>query len=151
MNPFELLKEDHRKVAQLMEQLENIQGGGDRKGQKDLFRQIKEELEVHSQIEEAIFYPALQVETETEEITREAYEEHKLVKTILNELEKMPVEDPQWMARFTVLRENVEHHVEEEEEEMFSKAHEVLNELELSEIAQEMEQEKKRMFATMHE
>jgi len=150
MNPFELLKKDHEKVAELMDRLEET-GGSAVKTRQDLFRQIQEELEIHAQIEEAIFYPALQVETETEDVTREAYEEHKLVKTLLKQLEQLPKDDMQWAAKFKVLKENVEHHVEEEEGEMFTKARKVLENDELEELGEEMVQEKKRMMAVMRE
>jgi hypothetical protein len=150
MNPFELLKKDHQKVASLMDRLEKTTERGI-KTREDLFKQIKEELDIHAQIEEAIFYPALQVETETEEITREAYEEHKLVKSLLSELESLPKDDEQWGAKFKVLKENVEHHVEEEEGEMFTKARKALDKEELDELGEQMEEEKKRMMASIAE
>lgn len=150
MNPFELLKKDHQKVAELIDRVENTTDRAS-KTRQDLFEQIKEELEIHAQIEETIFYPALQVETETEDITREAYEEHKLVKTLLQELDQMPKDDEQWAAKFKVLKENVEHHVEEEEGEMFTKAKQALGKDELEELGDEMEEEKKRMMAAMRD
>ena len=150
MNAFELLKKDHEKVAGLMDRVEETTDNAV-KTRQDTFRQIMEELQIHAQIEETIFYPALQVETETEDITREAYEEHKVVKTLLKELDSMPKDDPQWIAKFKVLKENVEHHVEEEEGEMFTKARKVLEKEELDELGQEMQEEKKRMMAAIRE
>src|SRR5688572_8111329 len=150
MNPFELLKQDHRKVADLMDRVEETTDKAV-KTRQETFKKIMEELEIHAQIEETIFYPALQVETETEDITREAYEEHKVVKTLLKELDGMPKDDPQWAAKFKVLKENVEHHVEEEEGQMFEKARKTLEKEDLDELGKEMEEEKKRMMAVMHE
>ena len=150
MNPFELLKKDHEKVSGLMKRLETTTERGVRTRQ-DLFKQLKEELDIHAHIEETIFYPALQIETETEDITREALEEHKIVKTLLSELERMSKDDEQWSAKFMVLKENVEHHVEEEEGEMFTKARKALGKEELDELGEEMNEEKKRMMAGVTE
>jgi hypothetical protein len=150
MNPFELLKKDHEKVSSLMKRLEKTTERGV-KTRQDLFKQLKDELDVHAHIEETIFYPTLQVEDETEEITREAFEEHRVVKTLLTELEKMSKDDEQWSAKFMVLKENVEHHVEEEEGEMFTKARKALEKEELEELGDEMNEEKKRMMAGVSE
>ena len=150
MNPFELLKKDHEKVSGLMKRLEKTTERGI-KTRQDLFTQLKEELDVHAHIEETIFYPALQIETETEDVTREALEEHKIVKTLLSELESMSKDDEQWSAKFMVLKENVEHHVEEEEGEMFTQARKALDREELDELGEEMNEEKKRMMAGVTE
>jgi hemerythrin-like domain-containing protein len=88
---------------------------------------VKTELDLHAQIEETIFYPALEEADETRDITLEAYEEHRLVKQLLGELESMQKDTEEWTARFSVLKENVEHHVEEEEGELFPKAKKVLS------------------------
>ena len=150
MNPFELLKKDHEKVSGLMKRLETTTERAV-KTREELFSQLKEELDVHAQIEEAIFYPALQIETETEDITREALEEHKIVKTLLAELDSAAKDDAQWSAKFTVLKEMVEHHVEEEEGEMFKQARQALDKEELDELGEEMNEEKKRMLAGITE
>jgi hypothetical protein len=150
MNPFEILKKDHEKVSGLMQRLEKTTERGV-KTRQDLFKQVKEELDVHAHIEETIFYPALQVETETEDIAREAIEEHRIVKTLLSELERMPKDDEQWSAKFMVLKENLEHHIEEEEGEMFTKARKALDKDELDELGEEMNEEKKRMMAGITE
>ena len=81
MNAFELLRADHEKVAQLFERLESATG----KAKLGVFDQIKTELELHTHIEEKIFYPALERPAETQELTAEAYEEHATVKNLLRE------------------------------------------------------------------
>ena len=111
MDAFELLKADHRKVSKLFDQLESVNGNK----KFDVFEQIKAELDLHAHIEETILYPALEKLEETHEITLEAYEEHKLVKTLLAELAQANSADDEWQAKAKVLRENVDHHVEEEE------------------------------------
>src|SRR6185295_4061528 len=113
MDAFELLKADHKKVAELFDLLETASG----KRKLDVFKQIKSELEVHTHIEETVFYPALEKPEETHDLTLEAYEEHKVVKTLLAELAGARTANDEWQAKAKVLRENVEHHVEEEENE----------------------------------
>jgi iron-sulfur cluster repair protein YtfE (RIC family) len=138
MNAFNLLKADHEKVADI---LETIDGTTERaiKGRDELFARLKLELELHTRIEEEIFYPALEEAEETRDITLEAYEEHRLVKQLLAELESAPKDDEQWTAKFTVLKENIEHHVEEEEGEMFKKARRVLSEEELETLGERLQ------------
>lgn len=121
MNAFALLKADHEKVAGI---LDRIEGTAERavKGRAELFARLKNELDVHARIEEEIFYPALEEADETRDIALEAYEEHRIVKQLLKELASAPKDNEQWTAKFTVLKENIEHHVEEEEGEMFKKA-----------------------------
>jgi len=127
MNAFTLLKADHKKVAGILEKIDETTERGV-KTREELFTQLKTELDIHTRIEETIFYPALKDADETHDITLEAYEEHKVVKTLLDELESLGKDQEEWTAKFTVLKENIEHHVEEEEGEMFTKARKVLGE-----------------------
>jgi hypothetical protein len=143
MNPFELLKTDHEKVAGLMEKIDATTERGI-KTREDLFTQLKTELDLHAQIEEKIFYPAIEDAEETRDITLEAYEEHNLVKQLLTELEAEDKGSEQWTAKFTVLKENVEHHVEEEEGEMFKKARTVLSKEELDELGEQLQTAKQQ-------
>jgi iron-sulfur cluster repair protein YtfE (RIC family) len=146
MNAFELLKQDHEKVSGIFEKLEPTTERGV-KTRTELFAQLKQELEIHTRVEEEIFYPAIKNAKETRDITLEAYEEHHVVKQLLNELEELPVDDETWGAKLKVLQENVEHHVEEEEDEMFKSAREVLSKDEIEELGTRMEaakQEQKR-------
>ncbi len=85
------------------------------------------------------FNPALKKETETRDITLEGFEEHKVVKTLLGELETLGKDQEEWTAKFTVLKENIEHHVEEEEGEMFTKARKVLSEAEAEDLGTRLE------------
>ena len=101
-------------------------------------------LDVHARIEETIFYPELKKADETRDITLEAFEEHRLVKQLLGELEEMDKGAEEWTAKFTVLKENVEHHVEEEEGEMFPKARKVSSEEQAEIIGTRMEAEKEK-------
>ena len=138
MNAFTVLKADHKKVAGILEKIDATTERGV-KTREDLFTQLKSELDLHAHIEETILYPALEKADETRDITLEAYEEHRLVKQLLGELESMDKGDEQWTARFTVLKENIEHHVEEEEGEMFKKARKVLSEEEAEDMGARLE------------
>lgn len=141
MNAFTLLKADHKKVAGLLEKLDSTTERGV-KTREELFTQLKTELDVHARIEETIFYPALEKADETRDITLEAFEEHRLVKQLLNELQSLGKDKEEWTAKFTVLKENVEHHVEEEEGEMFRKARKVLSEADAEALGTRMEKAK---------
>jgi hypothetical protein len=140
MDAFELLKADHKKVADLFDRLEAASG----KAKFDVFQQINSELELHTHIEEKIFYPAIEKPEETHDLTLEAYEEHKVVKTLLAELAGAKTADDEWQAKAKVLQEKVEHHVEEEENELFDKADDVLSDEEIEALGNRMEAEKAR-------
>ncbi len=145
MDAFELLKEDHKKVSGIFEKLEPTTERGV-KTREELFAQLKQELDVHAQIEETILYPVLKESKETEDITLEAYEEHHVVKQLLAELEELPKDDESWGAKLTVLKENVEHHVEEEEGEMFKDARKVFSQEQIEEMGAKLEAAKQEQL-----
>lgn len=140
MDAFKLLKADHEKVAELFKRLERASG----KAKLNVFKQIKTELELHAHIEEKIFYPALEKPSETHDLTLEAYEEHTQVKKLLAELGRARTANDEWQAKAKVLQENVEHHVEEEENELFPKADKALGDEAIEDLGQRMEAEKAR-------
>lgn len=140
MDAFNLLKADHRKVEDLFKRLEQERG----KRKLTVFEQIKTELELHTHIEEKIFYPALEEAKETHDLALEAYEEHDVVKKLLKSLSRARTADDEWEAQSKVLQENVEHHVEEEENELFKKAGSVFSEEEIENLGEQMEAEKER-------
>ena len=146
MNAFELLKEGHKKVSQIFEKLEPTTEQAV-KTRDELFAKLKNELEIHTRIEETIFYPVLKAAAETRAITLEAYEEHKVVKELLEEMTALPQSSEQWTAKLTVLKESVEHHVEEEEGEMFKSAREVLTKEQAEELGARLEAEKAQLAA----
>lgn len=144
MDAFNLLKADHRKVEELFAQLESARG----QAKLRVFEQIKTELELHTHIEETIFYPALEEPKETHDLTLEAYEEHDVVKKLLKELGRAKTANEEWEAKAKVLQENVEHHVEEEENELFKKANSALSADEIETLGEQMESEKERKQRT---
>jgi iron-sulfur cluster repair protein YtfE (RIC family) len=140
MDPFKLLKEDHEKVSELFKRIESASGQAKLK----LFKELKSELDLHAHIEETIFYPLLEKPRESHDITLEAYEEHKVVKDLLAQLAGAKKPSDEWEAKLTVLRENVEHHVNEEEGELFDKASDVLTGEQAEALGDQMAAEKKR-------
>lgn len=143
MDAFSLLKADHRKVEELFQQLEAADG----KSKLQVFAQIKMELDLHAHIEEKVFYPALEKPKQTHDLTLEAYEEHDVVKKLLRELSRAKTANDEWEAKAKVLQENVEHHVEEEENELFPKASDVLEEEQIEALGERMEAEKERQMS----
>jgi len=140
MDAFELLKKDHKNVSNLFSEIESASGQEKLK----VFGRLKAELDLHAHVEETVLYPALENTDEAREITLEAYEEHKVVKDLLGELANAGAPDDEWNAKLTVLKENVEHHVEEEEGELFSKARQALGQARIEQLGTELEAEKVR-------
>ena len=126
MDALTLLKDDHDKVKGMLDKLEKTTERAEVTRTEGL-QALKQELTTHEAIEEEILYPALKEFAKTKDITLEAYEEHHVVDTIMAELEQTPVDDETWAAKFTVMKENLEHHIEEEEGEMFKKARQVMD------------------------
>jgi hemerythrin-like domain-containing protein len=140
MNALELLMEDHRKVQELFDQ---VKGTESQKQHKQLFRRIKAELDTHTHIEERVFYPTLKKYEEFKETVLEAIEEHLQVKTLLRAIDQLSEGNERFDAKLKVLIDNVEHHVEEEEGELFPKVKRRLSSGQLEEIGQELEAAKK--------
>src|SRR5688572_27721644 len=146
MDALTLLKDDHKKVKELLTKLEATTERGI-KTREELFTTIKSELTVHEIIEEEIFYPELKAHPKAKDIVLEAYEEHDVVDHLMGELEQMPFDDERWGAKAKVMKENIEHHIEEEEGEMFRQARQVFEEEELQDLGQRMQERKKAAMA----
>lgn len=145
MNAVELLTQDHQTVAKLFEQSEATEA---KKEKERLFRQIKAELETHAHIEETIFYPAMQQAEELNELVLEAFEEHKEVKNLLLEINILLDGSEDYDDKLKDLQENVEHHVKEEESELFPQAEELFVAAELERLGSEMQAAKREFQKT---
>lgn len=143
---YDLLHTDHETVSGLFEQLEATENPGQR---ERLLAQLKTELLAHSEAEDVVFYQRLKTAEEAREIVLEAAEEHRVVSRVLGELERLSAENERWAARLTVLKELVEHHVEEEEGEMFKKAKGVFSREQERELGAAFLVEKKRIQSEM--
>jgi hemerythrin-like domain-containing protein len=138
MDAITLLKHDHDKVKKLLNELESTTERGV-KTRSELFATIKGELTVHEIIEEEIFYPELKAHPKAKDIVLEGFEEHHVVDVLMGELESLDVSDEAWGAKAIVMKENIEHHIEEEEGEMFKIARGVFEKEELEELGSRME------------
>ena len=141
MDAIALLKADHDKVKKLLTELESTTERGV-KTRSELFATIKGELTLHEIIEEEIFYPELKAHPKAKDIVLEGYEEHHVVDLLMGELEALDVADETWGAKAIVMKENIEHHIEEEEGEMFPKARDVFDKAELNDLGSRMEARK---------
>lgn len=148
MDPFAMLKADHKKVAALFEKLDDTTERAV-KGRRELFEDLHRELIAHMLVEEAAFYPSAKEAKGTRSLAFEAVEEHKVVKILLGALASMPVDSEEWTAKLSVLKETVEHHVEEEEEELFPESRKLLSGEEQAAIAARLENEKARVLAVL--
>ncbi len=142
MHALTLLKNDHRKVEALFKAFENADA---RAKKASLVKQIIQELSIHAAVEEQVFYPAIReaMADSDEDMVLEALEEHHIVKWVLSELEKMTPADERFDAKVKVLCENVDHHVKEEERELFKKVRKALDTKKLNELGRAMEAAKK--------
>jgi hemerythrin superfamily protein len=137
MDALELLKQDHQNVKELFKQGQETD---DKKRQRQIFKEIKSELETHARIEETVFYPAMEEHEELKDMVLESLEEHKQMKTVLREMARLSTSSERFKPKFKVLKDNVEHHaVEEEEGKMFPKIRKLINRNELEELGQELE------------
>jgi hemerythrin-like domain-containing protein len=146
MDALTLLRRDHDKLKGLLRELEPTTERAT-KTRTELFERIKSELTVHEIVEEEIFYPTLKQHPKAKEIVLEGYEEHDVVDTLLGELERLPVDDETWGPKAKVMIENIEHHIEEEEGEMFTKARQVFDREELEQLGEAMARRKTEAMA----
>jgi hemerythrin superfamily protein len=127
MNAIDILKRQHRGVKTLFKKALKAEAAG---GRRRLMEEIAQELKLHTKLEEQIFYPAVRdLGRKGEEMVLEALEEHHVVDLVLAELPKVNPEDERFEAKMTVLSELVEHHADEEEDEMFKLAKKLGDEL----------------------
>jgi hypothetical protein len=142
MDALKLMHEDHEKLKKLLERAGHAQAEGNR---ENLLEKIRAELKPHERMEEEVFYPALKSHRNAKDIVLEGYEEHHVADLVFAELEDTPVGSDVWKAKMKVLKEGIEHHIEEEEGEMFKKARAIFDKSELEELGARMQAVKDRM------
>jgi hemerythrin superfamily protein len=142
MSAIDLLESQHREVEKLFSQIEKAK---DSDKKMELFEELADKLAIHAAIEEHHFYPAVK-EKRTEDILLESLEEHVTIKRTLADLMRIDADDETFDAKMTVLKEEVEHHVEEEESELFPKVKKLLAEGDLDLIEQEMMSEQEELM-----
>ncbi len=140
-NATQMIRQDHKKVEGLFKKFQQTKGA---QAKRRLAENAMAELEVHAALEEEIFYPAVKKEVDDGSMVQEAIEEHQTVKQLISELKGMDDEaDEEFESQFSQLVENVQHHVEEEENEMLPKAEE--SSLDLNSLGQQMSQRKQEL------
>jgi len=147
MDAITLLKDDHKKVKALLKELEGMDDAAPSEKRAKAETVIRE-LMVHETIEEQVFYPAFKkaADEEGQALVAESKEEHHVVDLLMDELQAVDLDDPQFDAKMKVLQENVEHHIEEEEEKMFPDARKLLGNAKLQELGLAMEELKKSLL-----
>lgn len=138
MNAVDFLKQQHQEVKQLFEQFKSSTSEGE--DAQGIVRQLCDNLVIHDKLEHDILYPALLKHEETKDIVLEGLEEHHLMKIVLKQLASLDATDESYKAKVTVLQEVVQHHIEEEESEMFNQAKKVLGEESLTRMGEQMQQ-----------
>jgi hemerythrin-like domain-containing protein len=142
-----LLKADHAKVKALFKEADALSDRAHAARAK-LFEKIDLELTLHTQVEEKLFYPAFKAKTKSNTEERdevlEAFEEHASAKALISKLEKLDPRDETYKAKLQVLGEMIEHHVKEEESELFPEARKLLSEEQLVDIGKKIQAMKKR-------
>jgi len=137
VNAIDLLEEDHRKVKKMLAEGEETTERAE-VTRSQLYATLRREMETHERIEEEIFYPALKAHPKARDIVLEGYEEHHVVDLLMGELDATPYDDETWGAKAKVMKENIEHHIEEEEGEMFSAARKAFEDDELEALGARM-------------
>ena len=142
-----MLKQDHKKVKGLLNELEDAESD-QRKG---LLDEIESEIKVHMRIEEEIFYPAFKEAVRSEDDKQlffEALEEHHITSVVMREIKSADPESEQFKAKAKVLKDLIEHHVEEEEGEMLPKAKKAIGATELRRLGETMKSLKETMMSS---
>ena len=145
---IEMLKEDHDKVKKAFKDFEKMDRE-DTETMQQLVQTVVEDLKLHTTLEEELFYPAAREAIDDEDILNEAQVEHETAKMLIEQLENMGPDDPNFHATFTVLGEYVMHHVKEEEGEMFPQVKKT--DLDLEELGMRMKQRKEELMGQMQE
>ena len=148
MDALSLLTADHNRVRGLFARFQTAEEEKDSATMMELAAKIIVELEVHTTIEEEIFYPEIKsANEEIKDVVDEGVEEHHVAKTLIEEIKLLPPEDDAWAAKMKVLIESVEHHAEEEEQEMFPEVRKALNTAKLEDMGVRLEARKAQLGA----
>jgi hemerythrin HHE cation binding domain-containing protein len=132
-----LLEKDHRRFEEMLKQGEDTTERAI-KGRTELLNRLTTELNLHELVEEKLLYPALKAHPEARDIVLEGYQEHHIADVLTRELHALPTDDERWGAKFKVLKESLEHHIQEEEGDMFRKARGIFSREDLQALGAQM-------------
>lgn len=136
---YEVVKQEHQQVSRLLNQLTEGQPT------KQMIQELYTMLEAHTKAEEKTFYKDLEKSEQTQEIVLEGIEEHHVADVLLEEIIKLRSNDKRLKAKLMVLKENVEHHVQEEEQQMFPKARRMMDTQWAEQMAQKFEKQEETL------
>jgi hemerythrin superfamily protein len=142
VDAIQWLKDDHEKVEKIFSDMER------KENRQRLFPELDRELSIHAEIEEKVFYPACKEAEPTRDLVLESIEEHKQIKLVLADLEQTDKSTDEWGAALKVLKEDVMHHVGEEEKELFPKVKKILSKDQLEALGTRMEAMKMQLMAS---
>jgi iron-sulfur cluster repair protein YtfE (RIC family) len=149
MDIFSVLHQDHENVSTIFKKFEAFKGKqGSAQTCEYLFKELDTELSLHAQVEEDIVYPVFEEKQETREIIEESLDEHKEIESLLSDLREMPPDDEnleEWMSQLEDLQERVEHHVQEEEGQLFPKAKKIISKAEAEQLGENVEATKEEL------
>jgi len=143
VDAIQLLKDDHEKVEKIFSDMER------KESRQRLFPELDRELSIHAEIEEKVFYPACKEAEPTRDLVLESIEEHKQIKLVLADLEQTDKSTDEWGAALKVLKEDVMHHVGEEENALFPKVRKILSKDQLEALGTRMEEMRMQLMASV--
>jgi len=141
---FELLKREHRQVERWLMQIEDASESV----REDIFTTLQDALEKHMQMEERHFYPQVKKIKELKDLALDAVEEHEKVNNFLSQLEDLDVEDEEWISTFTEMRQEILHHVQDEEKKIFPGCTQYMSPQMLQDIGAKCIDEKERVTSS---
>jgi iron-sulfur cluster repair protein YtfE (RIC family) len=149
MDVFSVLHQDHENVSTIFKKFEAFKGKpATSQTCERLFKELDTELSLHAQVEEDIVYPVFEEKQETRQIIEESIEEHKEIEGLLSDLREMPPDDEsleEWMSQLEELQEKVEHHVQEEEGQLFPKAQKIISKDEAEQLGEKVQTTKNEL------
>ena len=138
MDVLEFLKDEHDEAKSMFSKLEKARGAEAQR----LWDRLRSMLTLHEEMEETHLYPSLKEEPPTEDLILESYQEHHVMDVLIGEISELEPSDEEWAPKIKVLQENTEHHIEEEEGELFPKVRKIWDKARREEIGQRMQQMK---------
>jgi hemerythrin superfamily protein len=151
---IDMLMEDHKRVQKLLKDFEKVERD-DAHAVRELVETACMELQIHSMLEEEIFYPAVRSQVadddgDSQDLLNEAEVEHEAIDELIAKLQELEADDPMYCAHFAVVGEYVKHHIKEEEKELFPEVKKMKT-LDLQQIAEDMRLRREELFAQIEE
>jgi hemerythrin superfamily protein len=135
MDVLTFLKDEHDRAKAIFKKLEDAEGASASR----LWGQLSSMLQLHEEMEETLFYPQLKQEEAAKDLILEAYQEHHVLDLLMDEINKLKPSAEAWQPKIKVLQENTEHHIEEEEGELFAKVRKIWDADQRAKVGRQME------------